>query len=231
MNATAIIQVYYREREPNLLPILRSIFQVQAIERVIIWQNNVEYRQPPELWRDLCALNRQIPIDGIVSSFDTLIGQYAAAFLASTSLIYCQNDDLILTPASITAMLTRASACTQMIGIQGRILDRHAAMPYGAGKGVASGPADVLIGRAWAAVKRALIAPMTRCLAENLNPDRGEDMFFSWQNAEVLANLEWSDIPENRIGLCHEHGHHEERERWARYLVALGDVYESTTIR
>lgn len=211
VDATAVIQCYYPEREKNLGPILDSI-EAAGITRTIVWVNGTKYRMR---WA-------RPGVEVIQSSFDTLIGQYAAAFLATTELIYCQNDDLIVEPETIRRMVDEAAegCLPTMVGIVGRMLDPKAAMPYAAGQHIAKGACSVLIGRAWAARKAFLALGVSKSMEENINPGRGEDMFFSFQDySTVLDSPRWTDIPENGVGLCHEPGHAEEREKWARYLL------------
>jgi hypothetical protein len=209
-NTTAIIQVFYPEREAFLGKILDSLALVSAIEKIIVWINGNRYRMRyarPNLQTIHC-------------SFDTLIGQYAAAFVAPSPMIYCQNDDLVVEPSSISRMLTTAEKLpTMIVGLLGSNVARDSATPYSASESMNCGHCDMLVGRAWAADKQALISGFERSLALNINPERGEDMFWTWKRAWVEPNCKWEDLPTNGVGLCHEANHAAERDRWAQHLI------------
>lgn len=210
MMITAVVQAFYPQREPNLGPILDAIEAVSDIVKTIIWINGPAYRM-------------RFPrpnVETIQSSFDTLIGQYAAAFLASTPLIYCQNDDLVVSPETIYRMRDEAIRLESFVSLSGAILNRQSSRPYSDSRDHDSGPCDVMQGRAWMAQKRVLVSGMSRCLEMNVNPNRGEDLFFSFGRAYVLANGQFINIDENGVGLRFDEGHLEERDHWAAQLLA-----------
>ncbi len=203
---TGIIQVFYPERAENLAPIVAEI-RAAGIERVIVWNNNPSrYVTPLE------------GVDEIRSSFDTLIGQYAAAFLASTPIIYCQNDDLLV-PASTINRMKEHVEDGRFVALSGAILNRQSRRPY-ADSITKAGDCDVMQGRAWMARKSALVPGIVRSLAGNIYPGVGEDLFFSFGRTYALAEPEFTNFEEGNTGLSRLPGHVEERDRWATRLLA-----------
>ncbi len=207
-DVTAILQVFYPERYPYLLDILREIREA-GIDRIIVWNNNPKHYLIPD----------DLGVEHIRSSFDTLIGQYAAAFLASTPIIYCQNDDLLVTAGTVLRMREHVDG-DWFVTLSGVMLNRASERPYSQSTIRPSGPCDVMQGRSWMASKSALIRGISRSLRENINPGLGEDLFFSFGHAFVLSDAEFTNLDEGKTGLSRLPGHTEERDRWAQRLLS-----------
>lgn len=214
-DVTAIVRVFYVERFSYLPRIVESIREA-GIERVIVWNNN-----PSEY-----VINPILGVDEIRSTFNTIMGQFAAAFLAATPTIYYQDDDLVVSPETIVRMRALIDNFRPWLGedhfvtLSGAMLKRDSSRAYTDSTDVV-GPCDVMVGRCWMARKSILIDGMSRSLRDNfVDPGcNAEDLYFSFGHTYALADPEFTNLDEQGTGLRFRADHLEQRDRIARELL------------
>lgn len=214
MKYTAIIQNYYEERQGYWKKIWYALqdSKVQP-ERIVIWDNwPYSGQTPTPYWDKRLTIYRSID--------NALFGRYAAALLAETEYIFVQDNDLTVGPETIGLLLEAASRTGKIAGTQGCDLDLESTTPYLHRKFVAEGPADVVLGRCWAAPRKALLPGIKFCIENNVQPGRCDDLVFSMASGGgVVVPAEYHNLDEKGVGLSHEPGHYNERDRMARRLL------------
>lgn len=206
---TAIIQTYYCERTRYLRDIIQSLRE-QTIrpERIILWDN--QGRCPDD---EEC--------DVVASSFNTLLGRYAAVLLAETPHVLIQDDDLILGPDSIAMMLDRVNKGAT--GIAGCRLDWPPSPTcYQDAQWVTEGYCDVLLGRAFIAHRSWFLPGFKYLLDGGRPPGRSDDIMFSLLSAHrpyVMPGVVYSNLDEGGVGLSHEPQHMKERNEAAGFYL------------
>lgn len=208
---TLIIQNYYLARQKYWPQIAASIDKwTHPPAARLIWDNAKLIDWPAHVIR---------------SSRNTLLGRYAAALVCETDYIVVQDNDLLLGPQTVKQMLQAAVANPdKIVGAFGSKLARSSPHPYTEGRAVASGPCDIVLGRAWACHRKALIPGIHKILTENLYPGRNDDILFSMAGygGLVVEGCEWINLDEEGQGLSHDRHHFEERNQFTRKMIVDG---------
>lgn len=212
---TAIVQNYFEERQ-KYWPEIFDGFRGQSVQasRIVIWDN-----------LGACGWNldemdyRRLPVDFIESDRNTLLGRYAAAFLADTEYVFVQDNDLVIGPDTISRLLAVAQKHPdKIVGSAGCILG-DGPKPYSSARWVAEGPADVILGRCWLAHRKALAPGFTRVLSEGIYPGRCDDLFFSMAaGGGIVVPCEIRNLDEESVGLSHQPEHFEQRDAMALFM-------------
>jgi hypothetical protein len=203
---TAIAQHFYEGRRKYLPSIVQSWRDAGSFGE-IVWYNQ----------QDRALM-------GIASTFNTLLGRYAAALVADTEYVFVQDDDLLVEPRTIERLLKTASDFPEkIVGVKGMNLARGTDKPYSGGQATV-GACDVVLGRAWACHRQALLPGIELILKHNLQPGRSDDILFNMANRGglAIASPEYINFDEEGVGLSHEPQHFEERDAMALRLISTG---------
>ena len=151
------------------------------------------------------------------------MGRYATVWLTRESVVYIQDNDLIVGPETITRMVSHAAKHPDMlVGVSGMNLKPDAVFPYTGGSAV-TGPCDVVLGRARAGHRLAWL-PGFRYTAEHSYPLRCDDIVFSMADGAksyAIENPVYSNLDEESMGLSFEPQHFEERDRQAASMMRV----------
>lgn len=222
---TTIIQVHYRDRVINNLDrVLRRVGTGSFVPaHTLLWCNRLEVRDiMPCIGLDTITKTgfRGMP-HMISSTSNTLLGRYAAALMSTTPYIFVQDDDLEVGVDTVRDLVTAAAANpTSIVGVTGRDLALSGDEPYTGGWAVAAGPADVVLGRCWAAHKAALLPGIGHIMYHNIQPGRADDILFSLAGKGLVIEANpgnaINNLEEHGVGLSHEEDHFKERNQLAK---------------
>lgn len=225
MSLTVIIQNYYEERQEYWPQIYRGVMQTSTVkpDRLMIW-DNMRVQSMYSRCRLLTPYH--------VTSYNTLLGRYAAILLAATDYVFVQDNDLVVGPDTIERLFSVAQKNPEkIVGIAGCRLayqraDSGAALlplpeqPYSKATWVKEGPVDVVLGRCWLAHRKALAPGFSRILSENIQPGRSDDIFFSMcAGGGIVVPCSVTNLDEKGVGLSHEPQHFVERDEMARRML------------
>jgi hypothetical protein len=211
MRWAAIVQMYYPERA-GYLPAIVEALQAGTPERVVVWVN-----------RGIGApVQPVVPgVDWITSSRNTMLGRWAAAVLVDADVVYMQDDDILVHPEMINALVTAAAGEPgTFFGVLGASLvdPPH---PYSEGLGVFEGAADMLLGRVMCFHRSAMLTGFSRLFAGGWEPHRADDLLMSFGARCRVLNMpgRWENLDERGVGLSHEAAHYSERDAYAVRLL------------
>lgn len=217
MTVTAIVQRYYRERDPYIVPILRSLAsQTYPPVRVILWNNAINKQTEfAEEW--------PFKLHVIYSQHNTLMGRWAAVLLAETEYVYIQDDDLLMGPATIERLLavSRQHFGT-LVGPFGMNFGSDPEKPYTSGRRIHEGPADVLLGRCLLASKAHFLKRLAMAAVEPMG--RCDDIKVSTAPPAMnyaVPGIRFTNLDERGVGLSHEPEHFDERNTAARAVCGV----------
>lgn len=210
-DVTVVIQNFYECRQkhwPQIFNALESAGIPQ--EQMLVWNNHDEWYFPATYRGRL-----------VESSFNTLLGRYAACLVADTPYVFVQDNDLTVGPETIAALYRQAQLWPwRIIGVAGCLLNRDSDRPYFNAQWVREGFADVILGRCWMAHRLALAPGISYILKENINPGRADDILFSMcASGGYVVPATITNLDEEGVGLSHEPDHFKERDAMALRML------------
>ncbi len=221
---TAVVLNYYQERQAELPRIIQAL-QAGTVspDRILIWNNALNLRR----------IGDGIQIVSIESARNFgCRARFSVALLEQSEWVFFQDNDLVLAPHTLEALLHFArSEPTGIYGLMGKRLAHHA-RPYLHAETVLAGDSlksvDVVLGRIMFLSQR-LIPPILAFADEHrVAMFREDDIVASLSNRAAshrnyVAPVRegFRNLDEHRIGLSWESDHIAQRDEICRRLMPL----------
>lgn len=236
MKYTAIVQHYYKSRRPYLDQIVDALAaSSMPPSELIIWNNEENQHLAVDPSR------AKMPTTAINSSKNNLMGRYAAMLLATTDVVFVQDDDLLVQPKTVERLIEAWKRNGSIAGHVGANLDRGSPSPYSSAMWVPGQvgvdiSVDIVLGRCFVGYRLDFIPGMQKAIALG-NPGRCDDIHFNMCNDwSVVARVSGNgddgivDLDEHGEGLSHDPSHFIERDRYACMMISLEEAAAKTAL-